>query len=193
MKKSKMKTTNLIPVQRKTQTEESDRENQTTNNSHVVEDDLNPPMAWTSIKLNFGLTLPFIVIEHLFFTDEGLAWEGNNGKPNVAELNYFGSAIRRTGLAYLRLRERVHARALQELPLADPTLVPTLGMAGIMIDEAFHDSIAEAEEALYRRPVWLDYFADCVFPLVRQKLQAKLGIPVEPATVFQRWLLDSHA
>jgi hypothetical protein len=74
MKKAKTKTTSLIPVQRKTQTEGSDRENQTAENAHLLEDDLNPPMAWTSIKLNFGLSLPYVVIEHLFDTDEGLAW-----------------------------------------------------------------------------------------------------------------------
>ena len=72
----------------------------------------------------------------------------------------------------------------------DHALVPTLGSAGCMVDKAFFEAIQETEAALYRRPIWLDYFADCIYPVVKQELQAKLGLAIEPATVHQTWLLD---
>ena len=188
-KKSHAKT-GTVGVPRNPRPMESDHENHADQDPPIVNDYFSPALAWASIQANFGLALPVIAIEHLYDADDGLGWEENSGKPGVTKLDSFASAVRRTGLGYLRLRDRVRARALVELPLADHELVPTLVGAGCMVDEAFHEAIVETEHALYRRPIWLDYFADCIYPVVKQKLQAKLGLAIEPATVFQTWLLD---
>ena len=156
----------------------------------TVNDNMTMSAAWSSIQAGFGMSLPYIVIEHLFDTVDALGLQVNSSQSEMSKLNNFEQAVRRTGLGYFRLRERVRARALAELPLVGHELVPTLGMAGLMVDEAFHEAIKETEHALYRRPIYLDYFGDCIYPIVKQKLQARLGLAIEPATVFQTWLLD---